>query len=90
MRALPHADRMAFRAMKNALTEIGEAVKTLPSDFKTRHPEVDWRGFAGLWDMIAHQYFSLDTKKLLTAVKEEIPGLLAAVEAGLHPLGERI
>ncbi len=80
---------MAFRAMKNALTEIGEVVRTLLSEFKAQHPQVDWRGFAVLRDLNAHQYFSLDTKRLLPAVRDEVPGLLAAVEAGLRSLGER-
>ena len=28
--ALPHADRLAYRAVKNALAELGEAVKAPP------------------------------------------------------------
>jgi len=51
--ALPHADRMAYRAVKNALAELGEAVKALPEDVRKRHPEVDWKGFAGLRDVVA-------------------------------------
>ncbi len=30
-----------------ALVEIGEAIKALPRDVTLRHPDVDWRGFAG-------------------------------------------
>ena len=54
--ALPHADRLAYRAVKNALAELGEAVKALPEDVRKRNPEVDWKGFAGLRDVVAHQY----------------------------------
>jgi uncharacterized protein with HEPN domain len=46
--ALPATDRMAHRAMKNALVEIGEAIKALPPEIALRYPLVDWRGFAGL------------------------------------------
>ena len=84
--ALPHGDRIAFRAMKNALAEIGEAVKMLPGEFTARHLEVDWKGFAGLRDIVAHQYFGLDTKRLLPVIKNEVPGLLAAVQEGLRLL----
>jgi uncharacterized protein with HEPN domain len=79
--ALPHADRMAYRAVKNALAELGEAVKALPEDVRKRHPEVDWRGFAGLRDLVAHRYFGIDTSRLLPIIRDELPGLLAAVEA---------
>ena len=88
LQALPHGDRIAFRAIKNALAEIGEAVKMLPGEFKTRHPEVDWRGFAGLRDIVAHQYFGLDTKRLLPVIKDEVPGLLAAIQEGLRLLSK--
>ena len=78
---LPHADRLAYRAIKNALAELGEAVKALPEEVRKRHPEVDWKGFAGLRDLIAHQYFGIDTSRLLPIIRDELPGLLAAVES---------
>jgi uncharacterized protein with HEPN domain len=84
--ALPHADRLAYRAIKNALTELGEAVKALPADLRQRHPHVDWRGIAGLRDLVAHQYFALAPAQLLPIVRDEVPPLLAAVEAELARL----
>lgn len=81
---IPHADRMGFRALKNALSELGEAVKALPADILGRHPRIDWKGFAGLRDLVAHQYFGLDTKRLLPIIQNEIPGLLIAVEMELR------
>ncbi len=77
--ALPHADRMGYRAVKNALIELGEAAKTIPDEIRRRYPEVDWKGFSGLRDMIAHRYFGIDTSKLLPIIKTEVPGLLSAV-----------
>jgi uncharacterized protein with HEPN domain len=85
--ALPHADRMAYRAVKNGLSEVGEAVKTIPEDIRQRHKAVDWKGFAGLRDLVAHQYFGIDTSRLLPIIRQEIPGLLAAVEVELQRLG---
>lgn len=84
--ALPHADRMGFRAVKNALTELGEAAKAIPEETRARYPDVDWKGFAGLRDMMAHQYFGIDTRMLLPIIRDEIPALLHAVESELQPL----
>ena len=81
---IPQSDRMGFRALKNALTELGEAVKTLPADIVARHPEIDWKGFAGLRDMAAHRYFVLDTRRLLPILQTEVPVLLAAIETELR------
>ncbi len=80
---IPHADRMGFRALNNALTELGEAVKALPADIVGRHPEIDWKGFADLRDLITHQYFGLDTRRLLPIIQNEIPALLIAVAGEL-------
>jgi uncharacterized protein with HEPN domain len=83
--ALPHADRMAYRAIKNALVELGEAVKAIPDDIRKRYPEVDWKGFAGLRDIIAHRYFGIDAGRLLPIIRTEVPVLRAAVERELGP-----
>ncbi len=77
--ALPMSDRRTFRALKNVLAEIGEAVKLLPPELLTRHPEVDWRGWAGLRDVVSHQYFSLELSRLRPTILEELPLLLDAV-----------
>ena len=82
--ALRHADRKGFRALKNALTEMGEAVKALPSDITGRHPGIDWKGFAGLRDMVTHQYFVIDMRRLLPIIQHEVPGLLAAIDTELN------
>jgi uncharacterized protein with HEPN domain len=81
--ALPHADRMGYRAVKNALIELGEAVKAIPEEVRQRHPAVDWKGFAGLRDMLAHRSFGVDTSRLLPIIRTEVPALLAAVEGEL-------
>ena len=81
--ALPTADRRTYRALKNVLAEIGEAVKLLPTDLLARHPEVDWRGWAGLRDVVSHQYFGLELPRLRPAIVDELPVLLAAVAGEL-------
>ena len=81
--ALPNADRIAFRALKNALSELGEAVRTLPREMTERHSDVDWRGFVGLRDVVAHGYFGLRLELLWPIVRDEVPRLLASVEAEL-------
>lgn len=81
--ALPTADRRTYRALKNALAEIGESVKLLPPDLLARHPGVDWKGWAGLRDVVSHHYFNLELPRLRPTVSDELPALLAAVAAEL-------
>ena len=84
--ALPGADRRTYRALKNALAEIGEAAKLLPPELLARHPDVDWRGWAGLRDVVSHQYFSLELPRLRPTVLDELPALLVAVRTELRNL----
>lgn len=84
--ALPTADRRTYRALKNVLAEIGEAVKLLPPELPARHRHVDWRGWAGLRDVVSHQYFSLELPRLRPTVVRELPELLKAVMAELSRL----
>lgn len=77
--SLPDMDRRTYRALKNALAEIGEAVKLLPPDLLARHPGVDWRGWAGLRDVVSHQYFSLELSRLRPTISDELPVLLTAI-----------
>lgn len=77
--ALPLADRRTYRALKNVFAEIGEAVKLLPPELLADHPEVDWRGWAGLRDVVSHQYFSLEVALMRSTIMGELPTLLNAV-----------
>lgn len=81
--ALPDADRRTFRALKNALVEIGERVNGLPPDLLARHAAVDWRGWAGLRDVIARREFGPELHRLHPVVLDDLPALLAALGAEL-------
>ena len=75
------AGGMVFDAIVRNLEIIGEAVKHLPEEFRDQHTQVDWRRIAGLRDLLAHAYFSLDPQTLWGIVEEKIPDLLEEVRA---------
>ena len=78
---LPLTDGRTYRAIKNALAEIGEAVKNLPKENTDRHPNIDWRGLSGLRDIVAHQYFRIDMDQVWLVITDELPDLIAAIHA---------
>jgi uncharacterized protein with HEPN domain len=63
---------------------IGEAIKVLPGDLLSRHPAVDWRGFARFRDVLAHQYFRIEPTLLWQAISVSLPPLDAAVTTELE------
>jgi uncharacterized protein with HEPN domain len=70
------ADEMAFDATLRNLEILGEAAKGIPEEIRQRYPEVDWRGVAGLRDVLAHAYFALDEATLWKIVCTDVPKLL--------------
>ena len=53
---------------------IGEAVKNLPDNVKTRYPDVAWKQVAGLRDIMAHGYYRIDYETLWEIITTRIPG----------------
>jgi uncharacterized protein with HEPN domain len=88
--ALPTVDRRTYRALKNVLSEIGEAVKQLPPELLARHPEIGWRGWAGLRDVVSHQYFNLELPLLRPTIVDELPILLRVVGEEISKMTKEI
>lgn len=63
----------------------GEALKRLeklqPGLLATSYPNIDWKGAMGFRDVIAHQYFDLDSEQVLLICQEALPGLLLAIRS---------
>jgi uncharacterized protein with HEPN domain len=63
----------------------GEALKRLeklePGRLATSFPDIDWKGAMGFRDVIAHQYFDLDSEQVLLICQDALPGLLSAIRS---------
>lgn len=82
--SLPYDDNKTYRAIKNAISEMGEAVKRLPLEITARNPAIEWRGLAGLRDIVSHQYHRIEMEMLWPVIKEELPTLVEIVEVELQ------
>ena len=69
-------DEMAYDATLRNLEILGEAAKKIPEEVRQRFKEVDWRGVAGLRDVLAHAYFAIDEETLWKILRTDIPRLL--------------
>jgi uncharacterized protein with HEPN domain len=57
------------------LLNIGELVKALSDEIKSNNPAVSWRQIAGLRDLAAHKYHSLNMERIWITAKEDLPSL---------------
>lgn len=74
------ADERTFDAVMRNLQIIGEAAKNVPLEIRNRYPEVEWRKIAGLRDVLAHAYFSLENEILWDIIQNKVPPLLEQVQ----------
>ena len=71
------ADATLQWAFIRSLEVIGEATKRLPPEFRAAHPEVDWRGMAGMRDRL--------TIRPTVVRCGPMPGELLVGRVGLEP-----
>ncbi len=67
-------------AVVRNLEIVGEAVKKLPIELKSKHPEVEWKKIAGLRDILIHEYFGVDLRIIWDIITHKIPELKMVIK----------
>ncbi|MGI8867411.1 MAG: HepT-like ribonuclease domain-containing protein [Mycobacteriales bacterium] len=67
---------MAYDAVLRNLAVVGEAVKSLPDDFKQQHADVPWASIAGLRNVVVHEYFRVNPDMIRDIVDNQLAPLL--------------
>lgn len=73
-------DRKTQDAVIRNLEIIGEAVKSLPADMKSRHESVPWKNIAGMRDRLIHHYFGVNLKMVWGVVENRLDELDRVVQ----------
>jgi uncharacterized protein with HEPN domain len=66
---LLHDERTKDAILRN-IQVIGDASKNLPAEFIEKHPDIDWRGIAGMRNIITHRCFHVDWYLVWTSIWE--------------------
>lgn len=53
-------DNIYQNAILTPVTQIGELVKKLPLDFRTKYNQIPWKNIAGMRDIVVHNYETID------------------------------
>ena len=67
---------MAYDAILRNLAVIGEAVRSLPEDFKQEHAGTPWPSIAGLRNVVVHEYFQVNPNMIRDIVDNQLATLL--------------
>lgn len=72
-------DKKTILSYTRSFEIIGEACKSIPDNVRNQYPQIDWKGFAGLRDIIIHQYFGIGYNVIWDAIINEVPETNAAI-----------
>lgn len=67
-------------ACMRQLEIIGEAVKRLSDETRLAYPNVPWREWAGMRDILIHAYDRVDPEEVWNTLINDLPNLLDALQ----------
>lgn len=73
------ADDVVYDATLRNLELIGEAATHIPADIRDAYPDVPWRQMIATRNRLIHAYLGIDDDTIWSIVRDDIPGLLAAL-----------
>ncbi|SRR5260221_8362037 len=73
-------DRVRRRALERMLELVGEDARRIALGRRAAHPEIPWRRLIGLRNILAREYGRINPRVLYQAAREDMPGLIAALE----------
>lgn len=78
--------RLYQHATVRLLEIIGEACGSLSDECKEKYSSVEWQAWKDMRNILIHQYFGVDYKRVYLVVKNEIPDLMNEVSQILKEL----
>ncbi len=81
MRGDLDGDRMLLFALVRAVEVIGEAASKVTPETRSGMPAMPWAAITGMRNRLIHAYHDVDRDILWKTVTDELPQLIAALEA---------
>ena len=80
------ADSKTQDAVIRNIEILGEAAKQMPAHITGAHPEIEWKGIAGMRDKLVHDYFGVNMDILWDVVTTKLPALADQIDGVLKEI----
>lgn len=81
-------DEKTFLAVTRALEIVGEALKHIPDDIRSKYPDIPWREIIGFRNTVVHIYFGINPKIVWNAAKDDTKFLKLHIQKIIDELQE--
>lgn len=75
---------MVIDAVVRELEIIGEAANNLSEDLKSKYPNIPFRRMTDMRNVLAHEYFGINTKVVWDTCKKNLPELKEVIGTSLE------
>ena len=65
---------------------IGEASRSIPQEYKDKHPTIEWARISRMRNVLIHIYFGVDPDIVWEVVERDLPNLKTQIDAILAGL----
>ena len=73
-------NKLVQSAVIRQIEIIGEATKNVPTTFRNKYPNIEWKKIAGMRDVIIHAYFQVNLELVWKVIKDDLPKLKKQIE----------
>jgi len=80
-------NRMLALALVRCIEIVGEAAAQVGQETRGRHGGIPWADIVGMRNRLIHAYFDVDLDRVWATVADDLPPLIAKLEAALTAEG---
>lgn len=78
-------ERKTIKAVLYNLAIIGEAVRSIPSEVESSHPEIPWDDVRGMRNIVIHEYFQVNLSIIWQTIQEDLVSLEVSLRQLINP-----
>jgi uncharacterized protein with HEPN domain len=73
-------DILLVYGVVKAVEIVGEAASRISKEYQAAPPQIPWSGIIAMWNILIHDYASIDLDEVWKTLQDDLPALIAQLE----------